>query len=185
MKPSEKYMLCTDQREATIKSWWGRCWSLKEKCWKTFRRRNAEMMGMSFCNTRAFSDVWFHTAVTAENFQRPFQNKVSFGNTPNFLRHSSISPEWGDEKGKIKKNNRKQASSPPFVFKLFTTHLSGNSNDRSAAIASSQFSLGPPDLVGMTALRNKAAGTAVQSLWRKRRQCWIGSSVQEAELAVI
>ncbi|KAK4825961.1 hypothetical protein QYF61_003530 [Mycteria americana] len=46
---------------------------------------------------------------------------------------------------------------------LFTTHLSGNGNTETAAIARSHFSLGPPDLVGMTALRNEAAGACEEN----------------------
>lgn len=35
-------------------------------------------------------------------FRRPFQNKVCFRNTPNFLRHGSISLEWGVRRGRFK-----------------------------------------------------------------------------------
>lgn len=80
---------------------------------------------------------------------------------------------------KKKKKNGTQASTPPFAFQLFTTHLSGNSNAKIAAIASSRFfSLGPPDLVGMTALRNEAAGACEENTVsaelaaRCRRQSW-------------
>lgn len=74
--------------------------------------------------------------------RRPFQNKVSeIFQTSLGTAQSALSGGMRRGRLKKKKKNGTQASTPPFAFQLFTTHLSGNSNAKIAAIASSRFFL--------------------------------------------